>query len=78
MHPTLRHQLAAATTDERRRIAARVSATRAARSAPRRWPRWLRRTATPRADGRLDRDPCAIPIRSSAPPTAANTLSPER
>jgi hypothetical protein len=76
-HPSLLYQLAAARTDERRHGAARASATRAARSARRRWPRWLLRTAAPRTGGRLDRDSRAIAIRSSAPPTTTSTLYPE-
>lgn len=76
MHPSLLYQLAAAQTDERRHRVARVAETRAARSAARRWPRWSRRT-TPPGGRRLDRDPFAIAIRSSAPPTAPNALSSE-
>jgi hypothetical protein len=67
MHPNLLYQLATARNHEIRQRAARVSATRPARSAVHRWPRWLRRTATPPASGRLKRDPGAITIRSSRP-----------
>jgi hypothetical protein len=43
-----------------------------------RWPRWLRRTATPAAGGGLDRDPGAVTVRSSRPRTTTSTLSAER
>ena len=65
MHPHLLYQLAAARYDEIRQAAARVSATRPARSALRPWSRWLRHLSTPPTGGRLERAPGATAIRSS-------------
>jgi hypothetical protein len=50
MHPHLLYQLAAARNDEIRQAAARVSATRPARSAVRPWSRWLRQVTTRPSD----------------------------
>lgn len=78
MHPHLLYQLAQARNDEIRQSATRVAATRPARSAVRRRPRWLDRITTPPTGGRLKREPGAIAIRSSRPRTTTNTLSAER
>jgi hypothetical protein len=79
MHPHLLYQLATARNHELRERIARASATRPARSAVRRWSRWLHRMATAAAGGRLERDPGPITIRSSEPrTTSTSTLSAER
>jgi hypothetical protein len=77
MHPHLLYQLSQTRNDEIRQ-SARASATRPARSAVRRWPRWLRRTTTPPTGGCLVRDPYANAIRSSRPRITTNSVSAER
>lgn len=78
MHPHLLYQLATARNDEIRQRAARVSATRSARSAAPRRSRWVRRTGVPPTGPRLEREPAVIAIPSSQPRTTPNTLSAER
>jgi hypothetical protein len=74
MHHYLLYRLAAAWIDGREHDAARA---RTAWSAARRRPRRLRRTSAPRSGTRLNRDPCAIAIRSGARRTTTNALYPE-